>query len=456
MSNYFANSATIIDFLLFVFVATLVIASVLSFSEYQRERAARLMLSTELKMNTIKARHLRDDNMKLGDELHVYQETDASFYQQTGQRLLEFGAGHIFDRIKTLKVERAEALKKVEELKSANTLLKSDQNNAMNARKEKRQSLLKDDLDKANGRLISARHEAELLAEQISLIKTYGNFEIKKIDHVEKVYFMGDCRNSQSLKDTFMSFPAESVPFNTLPVHPWKDYDKIRLDEVDERSSDNEPRFAMAQFDVFESMIKNKINSALILQDSAVLRHDFASDLHNIKGSWDMLLLGATTVRPGENEEGLVRGGYHWSSAGYIMTLNGAKKMMEMKRAYMNNFIPFDDFVAALSQDLVPMPGSAQASDDPMEAVQLYYYYEAQRKHQVPLKVLSAPRAVLKPNVAKGCSSQVRQVSHVEQDSLAQLKSYPSETLKKARRMKHVEQDKDSSAASKTKPVSTS
>lgn len=119
------NPASIVDIVLFCFIVVLVMSSIVSLYEYRREQVMRLVLSSELAAASRTTTHLRVENAHLSDELRVYQETDDSIYEQTGESLAEFGGDKVLKRINALENENRKAHQMEESLKIENTLLRS-------------------------------------------------------------------------------------------------------------------------------------------------------------------------------------------------------------------------------------------------------------------------------------------------------------------------------------------
>ncbi|XP_046845706.1 procollagen galactosyltransferase 1-like [Xenia sp. Carnegie-2017] len=110
----------------------------------------------------------------------------------------------------------------------------------------------------------------------------------------------------------------------------------------------------MSHFLIWEKMVRENLKVVMLLEDDIRFELDFRKKLNNVmkeaqKLEWDFMYLGRKLV----NEQArdmyipdvklLVRPGYSWWTLGYVITLEGAKKLLAPNP--LQRFVPVDEYI---------------------------------------------------------------------------------------------------------------
>jgi len=147
----------------------------------------------------------------------------------------------------------------------------------------------------------------------------------------------------------------ENYSFNVIPdwVEPFTS--KVMTKE--------EIGCALSHYNIWEKIVKEKLDYTLILEDDIILCENFNEKLYeafkSIKNSnidFDLLYLGRRPLNY-ENEikinENIIKVNYSYGGHAYILTFNGAKTLLETN--YINNLFPVDEFLPLLYDDNYPL-----------------------------------------------------------------------------------------------------
>lgn len=107
---------------------------------------------------------------------------------------------------------------------------------------------------------------------------------------------------------------------------------------------------ALSHYSVWKKIVDLEINRAIILEDDVEISDEFDTKINNIlnglsNNPYDVLYLGRKKVKPDVDilNDDVIYPGYSYWTCAYIVTLEGAKKLVASK--YLENIIPVDEFI---------------------------------------------------------------------------------------------------------------
>ncbi len=106
---------------------------------------------------------------------------------------------------------------------------------------------------------------------------------------------------------------------------------------------------ALSHFNIWKDIVNEEVSNALILEDDFLVNAPLGSLDEPKNKDWDLLYLGREIIEKDIEEKKIdelwVLPRHSYNSHAYILSLDGAKKMLEY--SYDKNIIPVDEFISA-------------------------------------------------------------------------------------------------------------
>lgn len=107
---------------------------------------------------------------------------------------------------------------------------------------------------------------------------------------------------------------------------------------------------ALSHYNIWKKIVDNNIKKAIIIEDDVIIPYNFdkvINECHN-KIEYDLLYLGRKIINSEEKiiNDTFVKPNYSYWTCAYILTLSGAKKLIESD--FINNILPVDEFLSIM------------------------------------------------------------------------------------------------------------
>ena len=136
----------------------------------------------------------------------------------------------------------------------------------------------------------------------------------------------------------------DNYEFNILSE--WIDLKKKRKISV------SEIRIALTHYSVWKRILDDKIKTAVILENSGIPTENFnqiTNEINSLIFDYDLLYLGRKSMKS-KNEVRInnlfVKPSYSQESYGYILTFNGATKLLVPH--FLDNLLPIDEYLSIM------------------------------------------------------------------------------------------------------------